>query len=371
MQRISRTLPVFGLGIALGISICQPQAKPSLSRSRNFIADACQKVVGSVANISVQTTHNSLFREKTVVSSGSAFFIHSRGTLLTNAHVVSDMSRQSRLVVTLANGAEVEGCVHAMDVDADLAIVQLLDHVPHIVPVTFGTSDIRQGDIVASIGSPYGLINTVTSGVISSMRLHDEIGGGESRLQYLQTDCTVHSGSSGGPLINLDGQVVGINTKRATSEGISFAIRLDTNTEIIKQLVAGKLQRPYLGFEMATISPFLRARIPLLEKHSSVGVLVMDIEPDSPAATAGLLQGDEIVAVDGHSIFTSLDVYKHIQKIGKVTLGIQRHLPIEMDWDGRTLRHETILLELDVHPTEGPETTIRPIQGSSRPHVRI
>lgn len=160
------------------------------------------------------------------MSTGSGFFIHSNGTIITNAHVVSDMGDKSTLWVTLSNGTKIAGHVHSLDLlgngfinEADLAIIQL-ENPPKVKPVTFAHGRIRPGEFVIAIGSPYGLHNTVTAGVVSSRcRRHHEVGGLDSRLEFIQTDCAVHAGSSvlkiliqGGPLVNLDGHVIGNST---------------------------------------------------------------------------------------------------------------------------------------------------------------
>ena len=308
-----------------------------------------------------------MFKEKTLVSSGSGFFIHSNGTILTNAHVVSDMAVDSALVVTLANGIKLKGRVHSLDLLADLAIVQLEEIPKGIKPVTFGTNaNTRPGEFVVAIGCPYGLQNTVTSGVISSRRRQStEIGALDSRVEYIQTDCVVHSGSSGGPLINLDGQVIGIhvnlgiNTTRAESEGISFAIRVDNALGMIKQLVQhGKIIRPYLGIKMTTLSPFVWQQ--LHAKGSShiprvpMGVLVTEVLPDSPAKKAGFLPGDVIVGVQGQLITSSQELFKQVGFVvdQAIILDIKRNCPLEQDWDGRVVRYETIDEHIKVTPRE-------------------
>ena len=143
-----------------------------------------------------------------------------------------------------------------MDTLSDLAIIKLKSTSEtqrirwKVAPICKNSNE-RLGDWVVAIGSPFGLTNTVTAGIIScKKRKNTEIGGGadDSRVHYIQTDCVVHSGSSGGPLINLNGEVIGITTTRAESEGITFAIRMDNVIEIISQLIKkGKVVRPFLG----------------------------------------------------------------------------------------------------------------------------
>ncbi|KAL2919225.1 Serine protease htra3 [Polyrhizophydium stewartii] len=356
-----------------------------------FIADAVERAIDSVVNISVETDASTLFERKTLVSSGSGFFVGEDGMILTNAHVVGDMSEDSRLWVTAADGSRFPGSVHSLDHISDLAIVRV-----HGTPASgrwpvaqFGTNkNLRPGDWVVAIGSPFGLQNTVTAGIVSSRRRRSaEIGARDSRVEYIQTDCVVHSGSSGGPLINLDGHVVGINTTRAESEGISFAIRIDNAKEMIRQLVLdGRVTRPWLGIRMVTLSPNVRAQLHhqereqasrrpdaslppptpqmqqqvdqiqqhLTKHHNSAGawsavhklpdvaagVLVTGIEAKSPASASGLLEGDVIVSVDGKPVASASDLLKHIGLgVGETfALGLRRSVATEVDWDGRALR---------------------------------
>ncbi|KAI8892350.1 trypsin-like cysteine/serine peptidase domain-containing protein [Globomyces pollinis-pini] len=229
------------------------------SNPYNFIADATEKVLDSVVNISVVNETSKLFSSKTIISSGSGFFIDKSGSILTNAHVVADVSTDTKVTVTTSDGVEYKAFVYSLDVLSDLAILKLHTTIPtKFNPVTFGSLEhIRPGDWVIAIGCPFGLQNTVTCGIVSSRnRKSNEIGGQDYRVRYLQTDCVVHSGSSGGPLVNLDGKVIGINTTRAESEGISFAIRIDSTFDMIQQLLRqGKVMRPYLGLQMISLSP--------------------------------------------------------------------------------------------------------------------
>ena len=125
---------------------------------------------------------------------GSGFFIDNQGTILTNAHVVSDMTDDSSLIVTTSKGEQLEAYVHALDAPADLAIIKLSNPNGNYKSVVFGSYDnIRVGDWAIAIGCPFGLQNTVTAGVISSLsRKSSEIGGNDTRIDYIQTDCVVH-----------------------------------------------------------------------------------------------------------------------------------------------------------------------------------
>lgn len=285
-----RQLKLFAVGAAsfgLGISATKIQSQPPITSNLNFVADAAEKVIDSVVNIAVETETSKFFQKTTLVSSGSGFFIEP-GFILTNAHVVSDMVDSSKLIITTSDGQELDGYVHSLDTIADLAVIRIKSRNSLVWPVVkVGDNETtRLGDWVISIGSPFGLQNTVTAGVVSSLaRKSTQIGGQDSRLRYIQTDCVVHSGSSGGPLVNLKGEVIGINTTRAESEGISFAIRIDTTLDMIGQLIKeGRVMRPFLGIHMSTLTEAVRQQLQESGDIKAVppvkaGVLITNVLP--------------------------------------------------------------------------------------------
>jgi S1-C subfamily serine protease len=304
----------------IGLGLANPP--PNLNHSPNFIADAVEKVIDSVVNISVEIETQKFFK-KPLVSSGSGFFI-SPGYILTNAHVVSEMMDSSSVWITTSDGIKLEGFVYALDMLADIALVKIKSKslenyltssfqtqsskFPWPV-VQLGMGSMRLGDFVIAIGSPFGLQNTVTFGIISSLQrdfnqITSSGGNQDARVRYIQTDCVVHSGSSGGPLVNIYGEVIGINTSRAEMEGITFAIRMDSTLMMIKQLLKdGRVQRPFLGFNMLGLSKAvwnqLSERSVIGTKSPPVpyiksGVLLTNVLRNSPADKAGLESFDVI-----------------------------------------------------------------------------
>ncbi|OAJ38029.1 hypothetical protein BDEG_21998 [Batrachochytrium dendrobatidis JEL423] len=357
----------------------QPHSRKSSTSGGAFIADAVEKVIESVVNLSVETEVTSFFGNKTLVSSGSGFFVTTDGKILTNAHVVADMNEDSKLWVTAADGLRYPAKVHSLDTLSDLAIVRIQPRSsPHKwQPVQFGTNHhLRPGDWVIAIGSPFGLQNTVTAGVVSSRsRRSIEIGTKDTRVEYIQTDCVVHSGSSGGPLVNLDGQVVGINTTRAESEGISFAIRVDNAMDMIHQLVVdGRVTRPWLGIRMITLTPHVRSQLNpdshytssfqntpnMILPHVTSGVLVASVEAKSPASDGGLKDGDVIVAVDGVGIRSSQELLKLVGlRVGEpFAMRIKRCVPNHLDEiteEERVVNVTPGALDMFVHSNGGSE----------------
>jgi HtrA serine peptidase 2 len=327
-------------------------------QSTGFIADAAGVVFDSVVSIAVRSDSSNLFSSGINVY-GSGFFIDSDGTILTNAHVVSDAGLDSKIFVRISDGREYEAYVHALDAHADLAIVKIYGK-GQFKPVVFGSIDyLRPGDWVVAIGCPYGLRNSVTAGVLSSLLRQSNDFGGQGDSLYLQSDCAIHVGSSGGPLVNLDGQVIGINTSRSEREGISFSIRVDTAMAMIRQLIhQGRVTRPYLGISTTTLSAGVWKQLTETGQHIvppvSSGVLITKVTEHSPAAKCGLQVGDVIVGVASTPISSTQELLKTIGlTIGKpIQLNIKRSLPLDVDWDGRVNRYEVIETNLNLIPGE-------------------
>ena len=237
---------------------------------------------------------------------GSGIVVDRDGHIVTNEHVVRDAAS---LRVILPDGEEVVGVSVGVDELTDLAVLKISDH--DLVPVKFGdSSSLRPGQRVIAIGSALGgFRNTVTVGVVSGLGRQVIPEGKEYALEGLiQTDAAINHGNSGGPLLNIRGEVIGVNTilirrERDSEEivqGISFAIPSNTVQEIVDQLIAnGRVPRPYLGAETHLVTPEIKATYALSVDH---GARVEAVAPGSPAEAAGLRHGDVILAVDGELI---------------------------------------------------------------------
>ncbi len=241
---------------------------------------------------------------------GSGVIIDRSGEILTNAHVVNEADK---VTVLLKDGRTFEGKVQGVDEVTDLAVVKI--NAGGDVPVAplGNSSAVQVGDWAIAVGNPLGLDNTVTLGIVSTLkRSSREVGIPDKRLDFIQTDAAINPGNSGGPLLNERGEVIGINTAiRAGATGIGFAIPIDKAKAIKDQLMRGeKISHPYLGVQMTTLTPEL-ARQNNSDPNSAVtvpeikGVLVVRVLPDSPAAAAGLRRGDAIVQIDGQSVTTA------------------------------------------------------------------
>jgi len=241
---------------------------------------------------------------------GSGFIIDHSGIILTNAHVVN---QADKVTVTLKDGRTLEGKVQGFDQVTDLAVVKITD--AHDLPVApLGDSNaVQVGDWAIAVGNPLGLDNTVTLGIVSTLkRSSAQVGIPDKRLDFIQTDAAINPGNSGGPLLNQQGEVIGINTAiRADAMGIGFAIPINKAKVIASQLAQGKkVAHPYLGVQMTTLTPELAVEnnndpnSPFLVPEIN-GVLVVRVLPNTPAAAAGIRRGDVIVQIEDQTVTTA------------------------------------------------------------------
>jgi S1-C subfamily serine protease len=305
------------------------------SKNINFIAEAVQKVGPAVVRIDAarQVTQqspekfnqpffrkffgNELPEERFEHGTGSGFIISSDGRLITNAHVVEGTER---VKVTLKDGQTYEGEVLGTDPVTDIAAVKI--NAIDLPTVALGKADaLTPGEWAIAIGNPLGLDNTVTVGIISAIgRSSSQVGVPDKRVKFIQTDAAINPGNSGGPLLNADGEVIGINTAiRADAQGLGFAIPIETAQRIANQLfIKGKADHPYLGIHMVTLNPQTKQEINLNQDFTfkvtvDKGVLVVRVVPQSPAAKAGFQPGDAIVKVNNHPVENSLQVQEQVE----------------------------------------------------------
>jgi len=234
---------------------------------------------------------------------GSGVIAREDGFILTNNHVVEGADE---LIVELSDGRKVEGKVVGTDPPTDLAVVKI--DVDGLKPAVFGDSDaIQVGDWVLAIGSPFGLAQTVTAGIISGKnRVQNIVGDGAGFEDFLQTDAAINPGNSGGPLVNLRGELVGINTailsRSGTSAGIGFAIPVSMARPVLDSIIeSGTVHRGFIGAQVADINPDV---IKEFDLKAESGALIRGVVAGEPAANAGLQPGDVVTSIDGKSIAT-------------------------------------------------------------------
>ncbi|KAH9251531.1 hypothetical protein BASA81_010562 [Batrachochytrium salamandrivorans] len=287
-------------------------------RHNNFIADAVEVSLPSLVHIA--SVHHTFFGEMGTL--GAGFVFDREGFVATNAHVVK--TGGDNLTVTLANGKEYAGQVWAVDAASDLALVKLaVDDPNELSPFVLGDSkELRLGEWVVALGSPFNLQNSVTVGVVSSTaRKGKELGMDSHSASFIQTDCSINSGNSGGPLVNLDGEVVGINTmKSGLGEGIAFSIPMEFAHPLLVELKTNKrVVRPYVGCRVVTVTPELVKHSRLAQavpKGQEDGVLVVQVQKQSPCDRAGVRPGDVIVRVNSSPIKDASDLFSML-KVGQ------------------------------------------------------
>ncbi|MBW4626709.1 MAG: trypsin-like peptidase domain-containing protein [Brasilonema octagenarum HA4186-MV1] len=263
---------------------------------------------------------------------GSGFIIDKSGLILTNAHVVD---KADKVTVRLKDGRSFEGKVQGVDEVTDLAVVKINAGADLPIAPLGSSTKVQVGDWAIAVGNPLGLDNTVTLGIISTLRRSSSVVGiGNKRLDFIQTDAAINPGNSGGPLVNAQGEVIGINTAiRGDATGIGFAIPIDKAKTVATKLERGEtIAHPFIGVQMQEITPEL-ARQFNSNPNSPIqlpeidGVLVMQVVPNSPAATAGIRPGDVILEVDRQPITKGtqlLDIVENSRVGQQLQLKVQR-----------------------------------------------
>jgi S1-C subfamily serine protease len=348
-----------------------PQPSPSSSRlpissgNVNFIAEAAQKVGPAVVRIDaarkVETRlpelfQNPLFRgffgnEKPVPSdervergTGSGLILSADGRLVTNAHVVAgaDIVR-----VTLKDGRSLDGRVLGVDQLTDVAVVKI--EAKDLPTVNLGSSqNLIPGEWAIAIGNPLGLDNTVTVGIISATgRSSSQVGVPNKRVNFIQTDAAINPGNSGGPLLNSNGEVIGINTAiRAGAQGLGFAIPIETAQRVANQLFdKGRVEHPFLGVQMVTLSPDMRRKMTQetdLKITQDRGVLIVRVLEKSPAQKSGLREGDIIEKIGDLTVQDTSAVQQIVEssEVGSV-------LEMEVNRNGR---RQKLQIKTGVYP---------------------
>ncbi len=322
----------------------------AIAISQNYVSDVVNQVGNTVVRIdavrkvatNVPSTFNdpslkqffgsqapNIPSEQTQKGMGSGFVVSSDGLILTNAHVLEG---SDQVTVTIKNGQTYQGRVMGTDSLTDVAVIKIeADSLP---AVTFADSDqLQPGESAIAIGNPLGLDNTVTTGIVSATgRTSAQVGVADNRVSFIQTDAAINPGNSGGPLLNAQGEVIGINTTiMQNAQGLGFAIPGNAAKDIAEELIAtGKVDHPFLGIQMAQITPELKQELKT-QKNLQIdleGIVIVGVVPNSPADRAGIESGDVIQAIDKQKITTVMQVQQAVEKINigeKLNLGLIRN----------------------------------------------
>jgi serine protease Do len=269
---------------------------------------------------------------------GSGFIVSPKGYILTNQHVVEG---SARIIVGLQSGEKYRGKVVGIDEETDVAVVKI-DAAQDLPTVTLGDSNAAQvGDWVLAIGSPFGLDQTVTAGIIS--KKERETPSVTNFQRFLQTDAAINRGNSGGPLVNMRGEVIGINSQIATStgdyNGIGFALPAIEANFVYRQIVSqGKVRRGYLGVTLESVRDEF-ARVYGLPEAK--GAIILDVQATkdgqpTPAAKAGMQSNDVIVEFNGQPVASAQDL---IQKVAATPVGESGAFTFLRDRDGKLEKH--------------------------------
>jgi serine protease Do len=334
-----KQLPYGILILFLAIACYAGRPVTSIAGVNPSLAPMLQKIMPTIVNISVRgevpidslppqdkrRRHNDSKNNFRFEDLGSGVIIDAEyGYIVTNAHVVKDAQS---ITVTLSDDRSVRAKVIGCDHPSDIAVIQI--GAKRLKSAIYGDSDkLKVGDFVCAIGSPFGLQKTVTSGVVSGLERNDlGIEGFES---FIQTDASINPGSSGGALVNMQGELVGINTALIgpipSSAGIGLAIPSNITKNIVEQIIKyGKVKRGVMGIVVQNITPALAETMHL--KEAEGGALVSQVIEGSPAATAGLRSKDVIIKIMGKPVHSATQVKNaaSLSNIGsKITLQVRR-----------------------------------------------
>jgi serine protease Do len=369
---------LIGTGAALRVGPTAAHATPSVLTDGS-IPDVAERVVDSVVNISTShaveagpASFDPFFSnpfspgfgdpgDRKAMSKGSGVIVTASGRILTNAHVVKDADD---IKVTLHDGNDYDAKVIGVDPKADLAVIQLKGNVPVLKPLMFGdSSTLRLGDVVLAIGDPFGVGKSVTMGIVSAKGRGGM--GIEEYEDFIQTDAAINPGNSGGALVNLKGELIGINTAIASKSGgyagIGFAIPTNMARPIMEMLIKdGKVSRGYLGVSIGTVTPLIAKEYSLTTQR---GALIAGVDPKGPASRIGLVEGDVVVGLNGTEIRTG-DVLRNTIAM------IKPGTTVELQLVRKAGNKETVKAKLGELPADNvvPARQLRQRQNPQRRH---
>ena len=310
-----------------------------MSDESNPIPDIFESVSSSVVGVINYTMqHYGTQDMLAIYGTGSGFIVSSEGYVLTNAHVVEDAQR---VTVMLSSGEELDAIIVGADTQTDVAVLKV--EKDGLKALSLGNSDdVRVGEFVLAIGNPLDLetlTNTLTYGIVSATNRQITIDGHTN--EYVQTDAAINYGNSGGPLLNLNGEVIGMNSAKSvtagydaygnavSAEGIGFALPINTVVEIMQKLVTyGTIERPAVGITVVTLTETMAAQLDVQQ-----GIYVQSVVKGSPASAAGIKAGDVIVGANGKKV---LEKEELIEIINSCEIGDS--IELELVRKGETIK---------------------------------
>lgn len=332
------------------------QTKNEIAVPQNYVSNVVQRVGSSVVRIDASRTvaaipsprlNDPFFRqffgsqlpnmprEQIQRGFGSGFVVSSDGLIVTNAHVVDG---SDKVEVTLKDGRTFQGKVMGADSLTDVAVIKI--EAEDLPVVTFADSEqLQPGEWAIAIGNPLGLDNTVTTGIVSATgRTSAQIGVADKRVRFIQTDAAINPGNSGGPLLNAQGEVIGVNTAIIqNAQGIGFAIPVNAARDIAEELIAkGQVDHSFLGIQMAELTPELKKQVKNRtnkELNADKGILIVEVVTNSPAEKAGLQPGDVIQQIDSQTVTKANEIQ---QVVAKTDIG--QTLPVSLQRNGKRLK---------------------------------
>jgi S1-C subfamily serine protease len=287
-----------------------------------LIVDAVEKVKNSVVKIDV---YKKKAGKLTLAGSGSGFIFSSDGLVITNCHVINGAEK---IMISLLNENEIEADLVGLDPDTDLAILKISSH--GYSAARLGNAETLQiGQFVIAIGNPLGFQHTVTVGVVSALGRTLRAQNGNLVDNVIQSDAALNPGNSGGPLIDTEGGVVGVNTAIIQgAQGLSFSVNINTAKEIAEQLIKhGRVFKAYLGFALQEV-PLL----PKIQRHfhlsNKKGLFITHIEANSPGSRSQLTEGDIIISFNNQPVNTISELFKELTRksiLAAVDITVIRH----------------------------------------------
>jgi serine protease Do len=333
-----------GAGVAAGISLGRafdrssgtsalaserPLFTGDLAAFQDALANVAESVSPSVVHITTQVgARGDLFETKGV---GSGVIVSAEGHIITNHHVVDADGRRQTLRVRLANGREFPAKVEGTDSDTDLALLKIEPKGAALAPIRFSNSDqVRVGHLCLAVGSPFGYSHSVTFGTVSAKHRHAQLS--QPYQDFIQTDAPINPGNSGGALVNIKGELIGINTLIVSgsrgNDGVGLAISSNLVKFVSDQLQQHKrVRRGYLGIRPLDLEQTLevygiKSMEELLQDvglKSARGVFVDFVEPGSPADKAGMKKGDVVVEFNGEPVAGQSDMFFKVAKVNPGT----------------------------------------------------